>query len=218
MIKNMSKNISAIICIIFLSTSVLADIYDVPRVGTVQNRQHDYNSEFTLQGGYLPMDPYTKYLAYGGSYTYFFSDFTAWEIVNGSVANPLVSGLRTDLEENYTTPTTKKFDVLKSHITSNLSFTPLYTKNLLFNSSLVHSEVSFVAGGGMAQFSTGSVGLIDVGIILRYFISNSFAIKFDFRNYVYLSSIRNNLALVTGIAYIFGSKNDDAIEESDFED
>ncbi|MDZ4676182.1 MAG: hypothetical protein SGI74_01625, partial [Oligoflexia bacterium] len=110
MIKNTFKNF--LISIIYFSYSqvALADLYDVPKVGTVQNRSHDYSSELTVQGGYLPMDPFTKYLAYGGSYTYFFSAFTAWEVVNGSITSPMIAGLRTDLIENFGA-TTSRFEV-----------------------------------------------------------------------------------------------------------
>jgi outer membrane beta-barrel protein len=204
--QTMIKIIAFLALMLCMSGTSQADIYDVPKVTTVQNRIHDYSSELTVQGGYLPMDPFTKYISYGGSYTYFFSDFTAWEVVNANMNSPLVSGLRTDLQESFRAEPAR-FEVLQYHITSNLSFTPLYTKNLLFNSKIVYSEISFVAGAGVASFTSGTKGCIDVGIIMRYFLSRSLALKLDFRNYIYLSSTRNNLGLVLGMAYIFGTKN-----------
>lgn len=192
--------------LLMISTTALADLYDVPKVNTLENRNYYLHDEVTLQAGYLPLGAFSKYLAGGLSYTHAFSDFTSWEVINGSYAAELASGLKNDLIGNFgADPST--FPVLHFLVTTNLVITPLYSKNLLFNSSIVHSQASFVAGGGVANFTTATLPTIDVGIILRYFLTPSSSLKFDFRDNIFLTSdptINNNLTLIVGYALSLG--------------
>lgn len=197
---------------LFCATS-RADLYDLPKVVPVQSRQHYLRNELTLQIGYLPLDPFTKYLAGGFSYTKHFSDFTGWEVVNANYALDFSAGLKRDLQENFNIE--NDFQVMQYFASTNLVFTPIYTKNLLFNSSVVHSMASFVAGPGLASFNDGIKTCVDVGIILRYFISPSSSIKLDFRDYIFLSAeTKNNINMSLGWSYTFGAGN--SVDETEF--
>ena len=71
--------------------------------------------------------------------------------------------------------------ILLYFATSNLVYTPLYTKSLLFNRTVVHGETSFVAGAGAANFkNTGLKALVSLGFYMRFFTSKSQSIKIDF--------------------------------------
>lgn len=212
----MTKTIARVVAIVGVivgsgAVPCHADLYDVPRVNLLEKRNYDVRSEGTLQLGYFALGAFSKYLAIGGTYTHSFSDFTAWELVNGMYTYELPSGLKNDLLVNFPDRATPdSFSVMNFTATTNLMFTPLYTKNLLFNSSIVHSQASLVAGGGVSGFTTAVVPTIDVGVVLRYFISKSSSLKFDFRDYIFLTgdqSIKNNLALIGGFAHNFGGSS-----------
>src|ERR1017187_39163 len=78
-------------------TSPNSELIDsAPKVVAVQDRGFFLNKELTFQVGYLPLDSFTKYLAFGGGYTHYFSDFFGWEVVQGAYASPIPTGLEID--------------------------------------------------------------------------------------------------------------------------
>jgi outer membrane beta-barrel protein len=189
------------------SDSPISD--ETPKVIAVQNRSYFLGDEFTVQAGYLPLDSFTKYLAFGATYAHFFSDFLGWEVVNGQYAQALDTGLRSDLTTNFGA-TALKGDVLQYYATTNLIYTPLYNKNLLFNKSVVEGETSLVGGVGFSKFDSGNANTFDLGIIFRFLLSKNSALKLDIRNYLYISTLdtKNNLMLILGYSYTFGSRSE----------
>jgi outer membrane beta-barrel protein len=189
----------------FFSFGALADIYDVPKVVAVQKRTYLLNKEITAQVGYLPLDPFTRYVSVGGAFTWYLTDYAGWEVINGFYAASIPSGLRDQVVPGLTLP----YDSLSFIATSNIVFTPFYTKNLLFNSSIVYGETSIVGGVGTGGFSSGNKLCIDVGIVQRYFTGEATSIKLDIRDYIFLSSeTRNQLSFAISFAYNFGAKSD----------
>ncbi|MCC6276484.1 MAG: outer membrane beta-barrel domain-containing protein [Oligoflexia bacterium] len=194
-----------------------ADLYAIPKMSTLQNRNYSSGDEITIQGGYLPLDPYTKFIGVGLVYTHAFSDFTAWEIVNANYSINLVSGLRRDLTENFAAQDAQ-FEQLQYYATTNLQFTPFYTKNLLFNSKIVHSQLAFIAGGGAMAYKSGVKPGIDLGLIFKYYLGEVMSLKLDIRHYTVLATeIRNNLALVVGLSFKISGFEEEA-QEVKFDD
>jgi len=204
---------------IALSASAAGDLYDVPKVTTVQNRLYHLHNEVTLQGSYLPLDPYSKYIGAGLSYTTHFSSFTSWEVFNANYVFAIPGSLKANLNtlgrpasdpragEDYS----DRFFTMQYYASSNLKFTPLYIKNLLFNSSIVYSMISFVGGGGVAGFQRDDKvearirPFINVGIIIHYMLSPKTLLKFDFRDQIFTASdTKNNMSLTLGFALNFG--------------
>jgi hypothetical protein len=83
----------------------------------------------------------------------------------------------------------------------------VYNKNLLFNKSLVHGEISFLGGGGMASFKSGkSAPMAGGGLIFRFFMSDRWSWKFDNRVYYHFAegmSTNYVLSINLGLAYEF---------------
>lgn len=187
-----------------------------PRVIAVQKKGYILNDELTFQVSYLPLDSFNRYLALGGSYTHFYTNYFGWEVINGADAFNSSTGLQGYLTQQYAA-STEPFNTLNYYFTSNLVYTPFYTKNLFLNSNIFYGEVSFVGGGGIAKFDSGFVNNIDLGLMLRFFLNQTSSLKFDFRNYLYFSGgLKTNLALTIGYCYDFGTTP--KVEPKDDED
>lgn len=186
-----------------------ADIYDVPPAQTVMKKKYSLGHEVALQLGYLPVGALSKYLAFGLSYALPFNDNHGWEVVNAMATSEIKTSLKTQL----TAPFPDGYGVDASQVgtmtylvTTNYLFSPLYTKSLLFNSSMVYHQLSLLGGGGLAGFSTGSVPVIDLGLMETFFLSAQSSIKFDFRYLNFFANnetIKNNISLVAAYGFKF---------------
>ncbi len=168
------------------------DIFDVPKVVAVQNRKYFLNKGLTFNLGYMPTDSFTKGLVLGGSYTHYFSDFTAWEVLSANY----VVGMETDLKnqlQGFGVQPTMVPAFPKYYVTSSIVYTPFYNKSLLFNKTVVWGETSFLAGAGAAYYSRntgvdaddpGLTPIISGGLNLRYFLSESTSLKLDIREHI----------------------------------
>lgn len=185
----------------------------LPQLIATQERPYKLSNELTTQAGYLPMDSFTKYFAVGAAFTHYYSDFLGWEIANANFAWSAPSGLEQELNNNYTVEieAEDKFDVLNYYVSSNVVFTPLYTKSLLFDEKIVYGEVAFVAGPSLSKFDkAGFVGGVNVGAFLRFMLGTQTSLKIDVREHVYFSGrTKQNLMLVLGLAYNFGGDSDE---------
>ena len=174
------------------------DIYTTPKLVAVQNRSYNLNKNLSFLMGYLPNDAFTKAVVLGAAYTYYFSDFTGWEIINANYAFKLDTGLKKDLITyfNAQPENERVLDFVNYYATTNLIYTPLYNKNLLFNKTVVYGETSFVIGAGAGKFyQAGILPIVGGGIIFKYFVSQSSSIKLDIRELIYKDEIKG----VTGI-------------------
>lgn len=170
------------------------DNFTIPKLVAVQDRQYNVNKNLSFLLGYLPDDAFTKAVTVGIGYTYYFTDFTAWEIVNANYAFQLDTGLKKDLEQyllQVQEDDLRLLDFVEYYATTSLVYTPMYNKNLLFNKSVVYGETSLVIGAGVAKFTeAGILPLISGGLIFKYFISNSSSLKLDVRELVYFDQVK----------------------------
>ncbi|NUN05290.1 MAG: hypothetical protein HUU57_05975 [Bdellovibrio sp.] len=95
-------------------------------------------------------------------------------------------------------------------INANAAFTPIYSKSLFFNKDVLHSETSFVLGGGMVAFNSGeSAPMFGGGAIFRVYKSRKFSYKFDGRLYYTSAAGKSSnflLDLSVGLAFEFGDE------------
>lgn len=183
-----------------------ADVYDLPKAETVMNKKYRLMDEATFGLGYLPVGAFNKYALVNASYTHLFNDVHGWEVINANYAIELQASLKKQLIDEYGGEESS-FAVLKYLATTNYVFSPFYSKSVLFNSSIVHSQLSFLIGGGVANYSILTAPAIDVGLIQRFFVGEDTSFKFDFRYYTFLSNnktVRNHISIVVGMAFNFG--------------
>ncbi len=165
--------------------------YDIPKLTAVQNRPYYLNEDLSIEVGFLPSDAFNKGYSFGAAYTHYFSEYLGWEVVNANYVFNAPTSLKNDLLNNFDAQVQNVgfngvLDYITYYVTSNLVYTPLYTKSLLFNRTLVRGETSFVAGAGGANFAASGIkALVSLGFYLRFFTSTSQSIKLDFRDNVY---------------------------------
>ena len=175
---------------LFLEAKPPSKFYTLPKVVAVQNRPYYSKHDLTFDVGWLPSDAFNKGITLGTSYTHFFKDYLAWEVINLKYSINSETSLKQEMENVGIDISTAGFggalDYIETYATSNLVYTPFYNKSLLFNDKIVHGNTSFVIGGGLASFkNTGARALLSAGLMLRFFTRPDRSWKFNFRNNVY---------------------------------
>lgn len=196
------------------STLVAAEI-KFPQTVAIQSRPYWLKHELSLGIGYWPLDHFNTYISGSATYAYYFNDYLAWELFNGQMMYSTSTGLETYLSRAYGAQP-EAFDVLLNTMTSNLIYTPFYMKSVYSGNSIVWGDISFVLGGGMAQFVRNqSLGTIDYGIIFRFLLSPRWSAKIDLRGYHFAKEeIKPNLILGLNLAFNFGGAPEVLSEEN----
>lgn len=153
----------------------------------VQNRKYVASHEFMIGVGTVPMDAYYKGITGTASYTYHFDDLWAWEIVSASYSLNIQTDLREELQKNWGVKPTE-FPELKYFGDSNLVLKPLYGKFAFLNDSLIYGELYLTAGPAVASYVNAGISVgPNLGAGLRFYLSEYFAIRFDIRDYFFMS-------------------------------
>lgn len=196
----------AILFPIFSIARPPSDFYQLPEVVAVQNRPYYTNHDLSFNAGWLPSDAFNKGFTLGSSYTYYFKDYIAWEILNINYVLNSETSLKQEMENLNIDITNEGFggalDYIVGYATTNFIYTPFYNKSLLFNEKIIHGNTSFVLGGGLANFNaTGTRLLLSGGLILRFFTRQDRSWKFDIRNNVYFEK---KLGAVYALSFSIG--------------
>lgn len=141
----------------------------------------------TASVGYLPSDAFNKGIVFGLGFTTFFNDVIGWEVFNAQYVMNIETSLKQELVENFADEIAQvgfedRLDPIQYYVTSNLIFTPMYTKNLIFNNTTILNDLTFVLGGGVVGFtSTGIKPMLDTGFYFRFYLSEAASVKADLR-------------------------------------
>ena len=193
------------------------DAFDIPKLVAVQRRLVlPSHHGITFEAGYLPVDAFNKGLILGGSYTYGLSEYTSWEVVNFVNSFNIETAIKGDLQAlnvGVSGANTPWLDYVDYYATTGLMYTPLYNKSLIFNKSVVQNDFTFVLDTGAAHFHYGGLNpVFGGGLILRYYMSPTTSLKFDFREQLFFTNAGANgvLSLIIGYAIQFGSEPSDS--------
>jgi outer membrane beta-barrel protein len=186
------------------------DDIDEEQVSTyaVQSRLFRLGGELDFAAGILPMNAFQKGLTIGGSFTYHFNNTMGWEIINGAyVWKQLGTGLRTELEENFSAKPTD-MSAIDMILSSSLVLKPFYGKLALFNRRVIHMELSVPVGVAMARYTDPQTYLPGpvAGLIFRIFLSPHASVRLDVREYVLFNkwNMRQELHAVLGFSFAWG--------------
>jgi outer membrane beta-barrel protein len=198
-------------------------VYDLPKIVALQNRTFHVNHGLNFTLGFLPADAFNKGITIGTSYTYYITDFVAWEVANINYSFNSETDLKKQLAAlGYTVENSAfagQLDFVTYYVTTNILYTPLYNKNLAFNRSVVHGETSFIAGVGLAQFNyVGYRGLLSFGLMQRFFFDEESSMTLEFRENIHFDpAVGPSQLLEIKLGYTFQfSQKVDVVGDEEF--
>lgn len=197
----------------FLSYShvyaVPVKIYDSPKIVAVEPRLYNPRQDLSAQVGVLPLDAFYKGYTLGVSYTQSYSSAWSWEIANINLSSKSDTALRQDLLTNFQAAPKGYLDYINMFATTSAIYTPIYSKNLLFNDKILYGCFSFLASAGLVSFASGDTApLLGGGVIFRTYHSPKYSSKFDGRIYAHMGSGKSSdliMAISYGLSFEFGN-------------
>ena len=183
------------------------DVYDIPEAVAIQGRKYEMDQSFQFNLGYIPTDSFNRGFPLALGYHYALTPYLTWEILDFSYvlnhATQTQSDLRALQVQIKNVGLNGKLDFPSQIYISGLSYSPMYSKNLLFNSRLVYSETMLFLGIGAINFDAyGMSPTIAPGMGWRIYVTPKAAVNLYIRDYVYLdSNVGMNAILDFGIGF-----------------
>lgn len=172
-----------------LNAQAETDIYELPKSEIVMNRSYSVHKEFGVHAGILPIGALGKYASLGLNYVYFPTESQGWEVIHLQYAIDMPSKLKSELKKSPWDATSADLPTLQYMATTSYVFSPFYSKATLFNSRLVHTQLLFSLGGGIAKFVDSQSFIFDLGVAQRFFLSPDASLKVDIRYYPIFSDV-----------------------------
>jgi len=196
-----------LIAVLALPLSSFAQDEDPGKLAAVQKRKYRMDHEIYLQAGLQPLDAFYKGFGPIAGYTLHFTDVLGWEILRGGYAFRFETGLREQLQKDFGVAPTA-FEEMEWFAGSALMITPFYGKLSLLNSAVTHAEFFLLVGAVVGEFAAEKPVYKpgpQVGIGLRFFLSNWVSIRFDCRyDYLFGKKSTQVVDLTLGLAISLG--------------
>lgn len=167
-----------------------------PRVFSIQPRPYRLGHEFNLGVGVMPLDAFYVGLVLGGSYTYHFTDFWAWEIASIHYSINFDTALEGNLNRQFgVVPVRGGGERTQLFATTNVVMKPFFGKLVLTNRTVVYAETFFLLGLGPFQSVSGTGEhsyfdpAFDVGLGLRFWVNEVLSVRFEIRDYIVLKNM-----------------------------
>jgi outer membrane beta-barrel protein len=149
--------------------------------------------EFELMSGIIPNDEFTAYIPLGGRLDYFFAEDFGAELW-GSYLLRVPSDLKDFLEQNFNQSLLVELPQQLQWLGgANFLWSPIHGKIGFLTSKLTHFDAHLAFGVGAVgttvtklQRNESKVDVAgNVGLGLRFFLSESTALRFDYRQFFY---------------------------------
>lgn len=190
------------------ASSLPNEPFDAPQIVALENKLFNPKDDLTMEIAILPIDAFFKGIAPGLTYTHSFTPYLGWEIARVHYSQNQDTNLKKDLVNKFNVRPHGVLDTIEYTASTNIVYTPLYSKNLLFNQTLVHGALSLVGGAGVVKFSSGETApKLGGGLYYRFFSSPKISYKMDGRVYYHLGKNKSSdiiMYISLGLAYEFG--------------
>ncbi len=187
---------------------------EMREVESLQKRIYRKESrwEFELFSGVIPNDEFYAYYPLGGRVDYFFAEDFGAELW-GSYLIRVSSDLRDFLESNFNQSLIVDIpQSLQWLAGANFLWSPIHGKIGFFTEKLAHFDMHLAFGVGAIGTTVRDLnaekGKVDiagnVGAGLRFFLSDSLALRFDYRQYFYPAEgggLSHPAELTLGVSY-----------------
>lgn len=170
----------------------------------------EWRHEFSPLGfGGVPFGTYRRTLLGSATYSLHANDWLGLELFNFAYNKNFFSSFIDDINANSTgTDVFLDFQKLLFFMTAGVQLTPFYGKVSTFSRWLAYMEPYFSLGGGIAKTETNSYPTFYPGIGLRFFFTEWFSMRMEFRDYIYSekkrdgnSELRNNYSVAVALSF-----------------
>lgn len=189
------------------------------KLPAVQNRLYRLEHEFQVGVGVLPVDAFSKGVAFGGGYAWHITDLWAVELRAAYMQN-IKTSLRDKLENNFGEPPLK-FAEIKLYGELGALFKPIYGKLSFLNKTLVYGEIYLSLAAIVARMEGGTAtddepqGKGDrmafggaPGFGLRGYLNRYMSLRFDFRYMLLYSRGEGHYPLALTLNLAFTTRSD----------
>lgn len=176
------KRIAPLLAAALLFTSVARaeeDEIDMGRIVAVEPRPYRLVHEFRAMAGVIPVDSFQTAITIGGSYALHLSDVWAWEAISFQYALNVDTGVEEMLVARWSIAPAVERAELRYLLGTNFLLTPLYGKLAVLDEQIIHADLHFSAGGGLARYSDAFRPQLSVGPGIRVFLGPVLSIRLD---------------------------------------
>jgi outer membrane beta-barrel protein len=152
-------------------------------IEALETYKNPQNHLFSVGGAIYPFDPYHFNFCVSAFYTYYFGRTWGWEILNGAYAFSVRKELMDQLAAEFGKSAEDRTEQIQYVISSNLSYTLLYGKNILFENYIRHYRMMLLFGPGVINTSQHEIApTANLGLRLEQFITDWASWTLDIRN------------------------------------
>ncbi len=172
-------------------------------IEVVQNRMFAKKNRLTLllSGGTSSTDPFLDVKSLSGALGFHFSEtlglnaiYRKYIVSNSSYLDDLQSNLITG------TPSTANTNKPNAYYGGEIEYSPIYGKISISGSSIVHYDAHLLLGLGLTDTESGKYLTPSVGFGPQFYLSQSLALRFDYRLAIYKETINEKVLVSRPIA------------------
>jgi outer membrane beta-barrel protein len=171
-----------------------------PKLQVIQKRRFQLEHELSFLAGVLPADPYYKGITASLGYTIHMSEAVAWEVVQGTYSFNVDTHLKDRLLEvaagrGQASPQLPEIEWM---VGTRVLLKPLYGKEALFNTEVVHLEAYLGLGPVAVKRSAPVSGIafgVDAMAGLRLWLDTNWSLRLDIGELLYVEEGATNAGL-----------------------
>ncbi len=172
-------------------------------IEVVQNRQFSKKNRLSLQAGVgtVTTDPFLSVKSVAGGLSYHFTEtlgltanYRKYMVSDSGYLDELKRGLVTGA------PSSANTNRPSSYMGGEIVYSPLYGKISLSGASIVHYDAHLLLGLGVTDTASGKYMTPSIGFGPQFYLSDSFALRLDYRVSMFKEEIRETVLTTRAIA------------------
>jgi outer membrane beta-barrel protein len=185
------------------------------RLTVIQNRRFILLHEVSILGGGLPVDPYYKGATASLGYTLHFTDFFGIEFVQFTYSFNIDTKLKKELIRSAQAAGSAPTEFPEIQWIADVAHVvvkPLYGKEAMFNTKVVHLETYGRVGPTFVRRSSTTEPFafgFDVGFGLRFWLEDWVALRFDLAEMIYFLAKKPQQSLRLSAGFAFNLRGED---------